>query len=155
MIRRNFTIIVCLTLIFSYNFYLLFENLNSSVPHFENHFLHQFIAGFLSCLFLLVYFKDRVFTGGKVNQSKILAVVFLFIFTFIYLAPAKLNFTFHHQSESGLQTQHPCCMPQVATAATFIQIEPVLAEYARFKEISELEVFLPFKNIHNKSPPLS
>lgn len=154
MIRKHLTTVICLVTLALINFFSLFETRDSS--QLENHFFHQSFTGFISAIFLMVYFKQQLFkNAGKFSRYKAMVVVVLLVFTFIHLAPAKTSLAFHHQSQSSDGFDHPCCITQVTVLSPSVEIEPAHPEFSFFNEISQREVPLPTKDINNKSPPLS
>ncbi len=154
MMRKHLTTFICLSIVGVINFYSFFEFFNTS-SHLENHYLHQLFTGFMSLLFLLVYFKNQLLQKTNVSSRlKIFVVVFLFIFTFIHLAPARLIFAYHHQSQTQDGSHHPCCLPQVNNAVASFAIESLPNKYSWSIDIKQEELHLSLNSIQNKSPPL-
>lgn len=152
----NFTTFICLSILTMVNLYSFFEVFNGSHDPQNTHLIHQYVTGILSFLFLVIYFKNQLFTSSQVSlKLKILSLVLLFIFTFIHLAPAKLNFAYHHQTDSQSIADHPCCMPQTLVLATPIQINAVAEAFSRFNESPKTEINIFLADPDNKSPPLS
>ena len=156
MIKRHLTTIICLALLALVNLYSLFEVITAPHIHTGDHFYHQSVNGFLTVVFLMVYFRRQLFLhAGKFSGYKVLAVVLLLVFTFIHLAPAKTSFAYHHQSQSQDGSEHPCCMPQLTVLSPSLEMSVASIEFIFFNDFSQKEVFSLIKNINNKSPPLS
>ncbi len=102
---------------------------------------------------LLVLPTLLLFLRSSVKQSY-LAITVLLIFMLLHIMPFVPMMQMHHQSQS--LSQHPCCMPQIATVIVVFIVSPFVSLLYKKRDVLPMVHLNPaFVLLSTRAPPRS